>query len=194
MNTTSLSLLQRLKRAKPEAADWGLLQDLYLPLIRRWLVRVPELRDEVDDLSQEVLLVLLRELPSFERRRDGAFRAWLRQIVVNKTRAFCKLRQRRPRVGRGTATEQLLDQLADPNGARAEEWDREHDKHVFQKLLDVVRPDFSANTWKAFVRFAVDGLSSEHVAEEVGMTKNAIIQAKSRILNRLRQEAGELLD
>ena len=194
MSTTPLTLLQRLKRAQPDAADWSLLQELYLPLIRRWLARVPELRDEVDDLSQEVLLVLLRELPSFERRRDGAFRAWLRQIVVNRTRAFCKLRQRRPQVGNGAETELLLEQLADPHGAFAEEWDREHDKHVFNKLLDVVRPDFTDNTWNAFVRFALDGLSSERVAQELGMTKNAVIQAKSRILNRLRQEAGELLE
>jgi RNA polymerase sigma-70 factor (ECF subfamily) len=194
VNTTSLSLLQRLKRAKPDAADWILLQDLYLPLVRRWLARVPELGDEVDDLSQEVLLVLLRELPSFERQRLGSFRAWLRQIVVNRTRAFCKLRQRQPRAGHGPETELLLEQLADPNGALAQEWDREHDKHVFKRMLEVVRPDFAANTWRAFVRFALDGLPAAIVAEEVGMTKNAVIQAKSRILNRLRQEAGELLD
>jgi hypothetical protein len=32
------------------------------------------------------------------------------------------------------------------------------------------------------------------VAPELGMSVNAVIQAKSRILKRLRQEAGEFLD
>jgi DNA-directed RNA polymerase specialized sigma24 family protein len=92
MNTTSLGLLERLKDAKPGASDWRRLQELYLPLIHNWLSRVPGLRDESGDLAQEVLVVLFRELQSFERRRDGAFRAWLRQITVNRVRAFCKAR------------------------------------------------------------------------------------------------------
>src|SRR5688572_12396693 len=82
MNTTSLSLLDRLKNAGEDASDWRRLQDLYLPLIRLWLSRVPGVRDEADDLAQEVLVVLVRELPSFERQRDGAFRAWLRKVTV----------------------------------------------------------------------------------------------------------------
>src|SRR3954471_13268810 len=101
MNLTSQSLLSRLKRAKPNAAEWQQLQDIYSPLIRSWLWRVPGLRDEADDLTQEVLVVIFRELANFERRRDGAFRAWLRQITVNRVRAFWKARQKRPLAGRG---------------------------------------------------------------------------------------------
>jgi RNA polymerase sigma-70 factor (ECF subfamily) len=110
MNTTSLGLLDRLKRARPDAAEWHRLQDIYLPLIRSWLLRFPGIRDEVDDLSQDVLLVLFRELASFERRRDGAFRAWLRQITVNRVRAFCKSRWKEPLAG----ASQGLPQIAGP--------------------------------------------------------------------------------
>jgi len=56
-----------------------------------------------------------------------------------------------------------------------------------------VQPDFHPTTWEAFRRFAVDGLPAAHVAEELGLTENAVFQAKSRILKRLRQEAGDLL-
>ena len=79
MTLTSLSLLQRLRRAEPGDADWKRFDDLYRPLVRSWLCRVPGLSSEVDDLTQETLIVIFRELPQFERRRDGAFRAWLRQ-------------------------------------------------------------------------------------------------------------------
>jgi RNA polymerase sigma-70 factor, ECF subfamily len=60
-------------------------------------------------------------------------------------------------------------------------------------LLAVVQPDFSSTTWQAFHRFAVDGLPAAMVAEEMGMSVNSVIQAKSRILKRLREEAGDLL-
>ena len=69
----------------------------------------------------------------------------------------------------------------------------DHDRHVFEKLLTVVHPDFNSSTWEAFRRFAVDGLPAAVVAEELGLSVNAILQAKSRILKRLREEAGDLL-
>ncbi len=67
MTPTSVSLLDRLKLARPDASDWGRLQDIYLPLITRWLGRIPGLGAETDDLAQEVFVVMVRELPRFER-------------------------------------------------------------------------------------------------------------------------------
>ena len=192
MTPTSLSLLDRLKSAKPEATDWGRLQDVYLPLIRRWLARVPGLDGEADDLAQEVFVILVREIPRFERRREGSFRAWLRQVTVNKVRSHRRRRLRRPGAGFDPA-EGFLDQLADPEGDLAREWDREHDRHVTQRLMAVVQPDFSPATWEAFRRFALDGQPAARVADDLKMSENAVIRSKARVLKRLREEAGELL-
>ena len=192
MLPTSLSLLDRLKAASAGSPDWLRLQEIYLPLIQRWLSRVPGLGDEASDLSQEVLLVVLREIPRFDRRREGSFRAWLRQVVVNKVRNHRRRVRRRPSSGLDPA-DGFLDRLADSQGDLASEWDLEHDRHVFQKLLSLVQPDFSPATWHAFHRFAVDGLPAAEVAAEQRVSVNAVIQAKARILKRLREEAGELL-
>ena len=88
----------------------------HLPLIARWLRRIPGLVDETDDLAQEVFVVMVRELPRFQRQREGSFRAWLRQVTVNKVRAFRKQVARKPVAGLDL-TDGFLDQLADPNGA-----------------------------------------------------------------------------
>jgi RNA polymerase sigma-70 factor (ECF subfamily) len=192
MHPTSVSLLDRLRLARPEDSDWNRLQDLYLPLILGWLGRVPGLGNEAEDLAQEVLVILVHEIPRFDRRREGSFRAWLRQVTVNKVRTWRKQRQRRPSVGLDPA-DGFLDRLADPAGDLAREWDKEHDRHVTQKLLTAVRPDFSPTTWEAFQKFALDGLPATVVAGELGISENAVIQAKARILKRLREEAGELL-
>jgi RNA polymerase sigma-70 factor, ECF subfamily len=101
VNPTSLSLLDRLKLARPEASDWSRLQRIYLPLIERWLSRVPGLRDESADVAQEVLVVVFREVPRFTRQREGSFRAWLRPVTVNKVRDYRRKRQRRPAAGIG---------------------------------------------------------------------------------------------
>src|SRR5947209_8682863 len=194
MNTTSLGLLERLKHARPDASEWRRLRDIYSPMIRHWLSRLPNLHDEVDDLTQEVLVVLFRELPSFERRRDGSFRAWLRQITVNRMGAFCKTRRKHPLATGGPQTDQLLAQLADPTSDLARQWDRDHDEYVFRKLLAIVEADFEPGTWQAFTRFAVEGRPAAQVAAELGLTESAVVQAKFRILKRLREEAGALLD
>ncbi|MFI5455390.1 MAG: RNA polymerase sigma factor [Isosphaerales bacterium] len=192
MIPTSVSLLDRLKAARPDASDWNRLQGIYLPLISHWLNRVPGLGAEADDLAQEVFVVVIREIPRFQRRREGSFRAWLRQVTVNKVRTHRRKRHRRPAVGLDPA-DGFLDRLSDPNGDLAREWDMDHDRHVFEKLLAVVQPDFGPITWEAFRRFALDGLPAARVAGETGLSVNAVIQAKARILKRLRQEAGELL-
>jgi RNA polymerase sigma-70 factor (ECF subfamily) len=170
----------------------GTLQEIYLPMIRRWLARVPGLGDEAGDVAQEVFLVVVRELPHFERRREGSFRAWLRQVTVNQTRSYRRRRRRSPAVGLDPA-DGFLDRLESPNSELAREWDRDHDRHVFERQLGIVEKDFHSSTWQAFRRFALEGIPAARVAEELGLTENAVLQAKSRILKRLRQEAGDLL-
>jgi RNA polymerase sigma-70 factor (ECF subfamily) len=60
--------------------------------------------------------------------------------------------------------------------------------------MALVQPDFSPTTWEAFRQFAQAGRPAAQVAEELGLSVNAVLQAKSRILRRLREEAGNLLD
>jgi RNA polymerase sigma-70 factor (ECF subfamily) len=192
MNTTSPSLLERLKQAEPDSLEWRKLHDIYQPLIRSWLFRFPGIRNEADDLTQEVLVVLFRELPSFQRRRLGSFRAWLKQIAVNRVRTFWNSKRNLPSAG--SDTDQFLSQLEDPKSELSRQWDRDHDEHLFKKLVAIVEPDFEKNTWLAFTRFALEGLSAASVAKELAMSESAVVQAKARVLKRLREEAGEFMD
>ena len=191
---TSLSLLERLRHA-PSAADWQRFHDVYRPLICEWLVRVPGLHDEVDDVSQEVLVVVFREIADFERQRDGSFRAWLRRITVNRVRGCWRERAKQPRVGLDeSATEDFLSRLENPSSDLAAQWDQEHDHYVVNRLLDLVRVDFQPMTWEAFLRFALREIPAAQVATDLGISENAVLLAKSRVLKRLRDEAGVILD
>jgi len=192
VNPTSVSLLDRLRAAQADDPDWLRLEGIYQPLIRRWLGRVPGLGDESADLTQEVFLVMVRDIPKFDRRREGSFRAWVRQVTVNVLRNHRKRQSRKPAIGWGPC-DAFLDGLAKPNSELAREWDLDHDRHIFQKLQKAVQPGFAPATWEAFRRFALDGLPAAQVAAELGLTVNAVTLAKSRILKRLREEAGDLL-
>jgi len=190
--TTSASLLDRLRTGRDEAA-WQRLVRVYEPFIRRWL-SAPELAPHADDLTQDVLAVLVRELPTFERRRLGSFRAWLRTVTVNRIREHFRRAGLRERPEGGTGAAERLAQLADPASGLSRQWDAEHDRHVAHKLLDVVEPEVSAPTWAAFRRRGVAGERAAAVAAALGTTVNAVLLAKSRVLKRLREEAAELIE
>lgn len=193
MFDTSLSLLERLQ-TQPAESDWQLLVDLYDPLIRAWLRRDPSLGDEADDTTQEVMKVLLRELPRFRHERPGSFRSWLRAITVHRLKAFWRQRQRRPRALGQTASGSNLLELEDPASELSRQWDRDHDEHVVERLLKLIEPEFTAPTWQAFRRVAVEGARPAQAATELGVSVNAVLLAKSRVLKRLRDAGRGLID
>jgi RNA polymerase sigma-70 factor (ECF subfamily) len=193
VSRTSESLLDRLRSSRPDSSEWRRLQEIYLPLIRSWLLRFPGIGEEIDDLCQEILLIVVKELPQFQRQRDGAFRAWLRQVTTNRLRTYWRRRQKQPVAGGGQQTEDLLAQLEDPHSALSKQWDRDHDRHVLQRLLATVKPDFDAVTWDAFTRFALEGKPAAAVADDLGLSQNAVVLAKYRVLKRLREEGVGLV-
>jgi RNA polymerase sigma-70 factor (ECF subfamily) len=140
------------------------------------------------------MAVLVCELPSFERRRNGSFRRWLRTITAHRLGAHYRSRKNRPRARGGPLEESPLVQLADPNSELSRQWDREHDRYVLGRLLELIAPLFEPSTLAAFRRVALDGVAPARAAEELGLSLNAVLVAKSRVLSRLRQEAEGLID
>jgi RNA polymerase sigma-70 factor (ECF subfamily) len=189
---TSISLLERL-RGSVDSTAWDRVVDLYSPLIRGWLARNNVQAADLDDLTQEVFGVVLREMPNFRHDlRRGAFRRWLRTIVINRLRTFWRSRRG---IGAGTADwESVLDQVEDPNNELSRRWDEEHDRHIARRLLELLEPEFESTTWSAFRLLVLDGGETQKVAETLGITANAVRIAKSRVLSRFRQEVDGLID
>src|SRR5262245_93828 len=156
MSETSPSLLERL-RDPADPRSWQRLVHLYTPLIRGWLRRHGVQEQDADDLVQEVLLAVVRELPRFHYdRARGSFRGWLRVVTANRLRAFWRAR-RRPGAGGPDDLALVLEELEDPASRLSRAWDDEHDRHVFARLLELIEPEFEPATWRAFRRVALDG-------------------------------------
>jgi RNA polymerase sigma factor (sigma-70 family) len=190
---TSVSLLDRLA-GKPTDNDWRRLVELYQPLLRAWMARVGVMPSDRDDLAQEALLVVFREIGGFERRHKGAFRAWLRTILVHRVRDYFRGQKYRPTATGDSAFLQTLAELESPDGGLSRLWDRDHDEHVAAALMQRVQGDFAPTTWQAFVRHVLDGTSAPRVAEQLGLSLNSVLLAKSRVLKRLRQESAGFID
>ena len=194
MADTSVSLLERLC-LQPDEHSWKQFIDLYAPLIRGWLRRYSVKKEDAEDLAQEVMTVVVRELGHFQHNQQrGAFRNWLRTVTVNQLRALWRNQRGRAAASGDSDIAQMLDQLADPNSSLSQLWDQQHDQHVARRLMELIQPHFEPATWQAFRRVALDGKKAATVAEELGLSVNAVLLAKSRVLSRLRQELRGLTD
>jgi RNA polymerase sigma-70 factor (ECF subfamily) len=149
---------------------------------------------DADDLMQDVLTVVVRRFPEFVHPdRPGAFRGWLRAIAANCARDAWRAKRVAPKAPGGTDFGSYLARLEDPADDLSREWDREHDVYVTRRLLERIKVDFEPKTWDLFQQFVLDGKPAEQVAEACGTSPNAVYIAKSRVLARLREEAGGLL-
>jgi RNA polymerase sigma-70 factor (ECF subfamily) len=188
MTETPPSLLFRLRAAPTDADAWGRFDALYRPLLTGWLRRYALQDHDADDVVQEVLQAVVRELPHFHYDAGrGHFRGWLRQVMVNRMREFWRQQQRHT-----ACVQALLDQLEDPASDLSRQWDREHDQHVLQGLLAQLQPDFAPTTWQAFHKLLA-GDEPRTVAAALGLSLNAVFLARSRILKRLREAACDLI-
>lgn len=95
---SSFVLLQRARSGDERALNR--LIERYLPGLRRFASgRLPRDRYDLldtDDLVQETLMRAVRHLESFEVRREGALRAYLRQALLNRIRDEARRARRRP--------------------------------------------------------------------------------------------------
>jgi RNA polymerase sigma-70 factor (ECF subfamily) len=193
MNETRQSLLRRAQAGETNA--WNVLTDLYRPLILGWLNRQGVPAADLEDLSQEVLLSVVKHLPGFQHSgQRGAFRSWLRTIVCRRTADYWRTIDPGAHATGGSGATAALQQIADPESALNRQWDEEHDRYVLQCLLDLVEQEFEPVTLQAFRRLALDGVSGVEAAQELGLSVAAAYVAKSRVLARIRQAAEGLID
>jgi RNA polymerase sigma-70 factor (ECF subfamily) len=193
LTTTPISLLERL-RLRPDADSWQRLVDLYAPLVAFWLRTLGLQAVDVEDLTQETLAKLVREMPNFHHNlRTGAFRRWLRGIVLNQLRTFRRVRQPIP-AGGDPSLEQALDLLEEPDSDLSRRWDEEHDQHVVRRFLELIQPEFEKTTWQAFQMVVFENKTTRETAASLGLSPNAVRIAKSRVLARFRQEIDGLID
>jgi RNA polymerase sigma-70 factor, ECF subfamily len=192
-SSTSTSLLDRAKARDPEA--WRKLVQLYGPLVYGWCRRWRIDPDDAADVVQEVFWAVTKAIGRFSRSEPGAtFRGWLWTIARTEARNYYAARGKRPQAVGGTDLQarlaqvpELLDEASDdtpPAGEAAV---------CLRRALEMIQGDFQAQTWQAFWRVTVGGQPAADVARDLGMTRDAVRQAKHRVVARLREEFGSTL-
>jgi RNA polymerase sigma-70 factor (ECF subfamily) len=181
MNTTSVTLLERLQRpTDPDA--WGRFVALYTPLIFHWARRAGLRTEDAADLVQDVFTVLVQKMPEFEYDQHKSFRSWLRTITLNKWRDRQRQLAARPQEVNSVP-------LADLSTSEPEDLfeETEYRRQLVHRVLELLEAEFQPATWKAFREHAIEGRSAPEVSTELGLSVGAVYAAKFRVLARLRE-------
>ncbi|MGH7173211.1 MAG: RNA polymerase sigma factor [Gemmataceae bacterium] len=190
--TTSLNLLQRARDNDAEA--WRRVLELYRPLVLYWCVRGGIRAEDAEDVAQEVFAGAAAGLAAFHRDQPGdTFRGWLRGITRNQLLMHFRREQRQPRAEGGSEAWQRLNEVGDPlAGVEADELMEM--RQLYRRALEHVRGEFAERTWQAFWLTVIEGRAPATVSPEVGLSVAGVRQAKSRVLRRIKQELGELIE
>jgi len=191
-DSTSTSLLERVKAQDAEA--WQRFTRIYSPLVYFWCRRFGLAAEDARDVIQEVFRAVYSSVGRFRSDRPGdTFRGWLWTITRNKIRDHARGRQGHAEAEGGTEAQRKLQEIPDtpPDDSGSP------DSSTFciaHRALELMKVDFEERTWQAFWQTSVEDRPPAEVAKAMGMSVDAVYQAKSRVLGRLRQELAGLAD
>jgi RNA polymerase sigma-70 factor (ECF subfamily) len=189
-------LLIRLQAVEEDPEAWRRFVGLYQPLLLRWCQKSRLQPADAEDVTQDVFRTVREKIAGF--RRDptrGTFRGWLRTITKH---AICDLARTRTQGQQGVGgSGAYAHLLAQPDAAPAEvdeERDRDEERVLLREALRHLLPGVTDPTREAFWQVMVEGRRPAEVAQQMGVKEHVVYLAKSRILRRLKDVYGELLD
>ena len=190
-SSISSSLLYRAQRSDDIA--WTKLNQLYFPLIQQWIRSSGVAAADADDIAQQVLVQVHRNIGNFSRDGDsGSFTGWVWTTTKFKIRDYINEQKTQPRAAGGSMAVELMHQLEKNENEIFDEVNAS--VRLTRNLLEMIRAEFKSFTWDAFWRVAVEGERAADVAADMDMTVQAVYKAKSKVLRRVREELDGILD
>jgi RNA polymerase sigma-70 factor (ECF subfamily) len=197
---TSTSLILRIQ-AKDQVA-WDRFARLYTPFVYG-LCRASGLQNsDAEDVSQNVLRSIVSGIGSYHR--TGSFRGWISQVTRNRIIDHHRRQQRQPASEGGTDFQIQISKVPDVLSPLSSQSAVDGDPLMLQ-ALSLIRDEFETSTWTAFWRMVVEGHGAAEIAKDLGWTDSddpashakgskRVRQAKFRVMKRMKDEFGEVLD
>jgi RNA polymerase sigma factor (sigma-70 family) len=186
MNTTRSSLINRV-RDFGNASSWVEFDRLYRPLLAEYARRCGIDRVDAEEIAQQCLQVVVRQIPEFQKRKS--FRGWLWAIADNKIKRYFRDRKARRCLAPGA----LADKAAAVE-TPDQEWERQWELAHLAYCIDNVRGDFAEHTFRAFELYVIHEKPVAEIVRTLGMTANQVYVAKSRVCCRIRERFHELME
>lgn len=176
---TRASLLTRLKNPADDSG-WQRFFDTYAALIHNLALKAGCSTTEADDVLQETLLSVAKEIPNF--RYDpakGSFKSWLFRIV--RRRVVDLFRKRRVGDARRMDSAPLAEDEDAAHPALETGWEDEWRHHLLAQACERVKTQVSARQWQMFELGSVQGWPMERITAFLGVNRAQVYMARMRV-------------
>ena len=190
-SSTRLSLLGRLRLTPTDEQAWSEFVERYGRQVYAWCRQWRLQEADAEDVTQNVLADLARQMRTFEYQPSGRFRSWLRTIAH---RAWCDLLASRKAATTGSGDSAVLGLLHSVEAGEdlLKHLDSECERELLEAAMNQVRQRVESKTWEAFRLTAQEGLPGAEAAERLGLQVAAVFKAKSRVQKMIREEVAKL--
>jgi RNA polymerase sigma factor (sigma-70 family) len=190
---TRYSLLSRLQNWD-DWESWKEFFDTYWRLIYSVAIRSGLTETEAQDVVQETLISVAKDIQKFRRDRQlGSFKGWLRNLT--RWRIADQLRKRAGAEWRATTADAgelaaaKTAEIADPTDPALETaWDDEWQANLLSAAMERVKRRVKEEHYQIFDLHVVKGLSVAKVAEILGVGAGRIYLAKFRVAALIKKE------
>ena len=199
---TRSSLLQRVKDTT-DHQSWQEFNDLYGKLILGFAVKAGLTEDEAQEVVQETLIAVAKNLPEF--RYDPklcSFKTWL--LNLSNWRVKDQFRRRKApaassQAGRarweqddGTRTA-TAERVADPAGSQLEAlWNTEWHTTLLEAACRRIKAQVELKQWQIFDLYVLKEWQVREVANALGVSAGRVYLAKHRISALIKKELKKL--
>ena len=189
--TTRVTLLTQLRQDPSDQAAWDEFVELYGRHIYRWC-RQWKLQDaDAEDVTQDILMKLARNLRVFAYDPSLSFRGWLKTVAHHAWRDFeDSRRQARPAAGDRQGQNPILTLEARED--LVQKLEKAFDLELLEAAKVRVRLRVAPHTWEAFRLMALEGLPVAEVAARVHLQVAMVYVAKSKVQKMLQEEIHKL--
>lgn len=188
---TSLSLLNRLRSHPDDEQSWNRFVALYGPKIKGWCVGWGVQGGDADDITQNVLMAIIRQIESFRYDPNGRFRSWLKTIAYRAWVDFLDKSNKNPARPSATGVPEALDSIAVQDEFLAK-MDEQAERFLLDEAMINVRRRVKDQTWRAFELSAIEGLPGVQVAKDLELPISSVYKAKERVQTMLQAEVRRL--
>lgn len=194
---TRASLLERMKNWQDETS-WQVFFDTYWKLIHGVARKAGLTEAESQDLVQEVMAAVAKDMPSFKYDpAKGSFKSWL--LIKTRWKIVEQFRKRGPqakdpaRPGQTDAGTDLVERIPDPASLVPDAiWEDEWKESLFTAALAKVKPKLDPEKAQIFDFYAIKGWKAEKVAETFHVPVEHVHMTKHRVKEMIEAEVQRL--
>lgn len=193
---TRRSLLVRLKNADDQAG-WQEFFDNYWRLIFSVARKAGLSESESEEVVQETVVAVSRQMAGFEYDPKGSFKAWL--LKITQRRIVDQIRKRPPwenasadDPASGTSGSRLVERLAAPQPDVGSIWDEEWRQNLLHTAMQRVKAIVTPRQYQMFDLYAVKEWPVREVARSLNVSTARVYLAKHRISRMVRDELRRL--